>query len=133
MTTDKAPDLPRPSSGHGSRSWHAYPSKGVHIGPAWQAMWEVLRDAPGPIWLEHLGRIGAAAGSCRPATAWYVLDKFRRAGILDVQQEMFGSRWRNLYALAERDLIGYARVTPEWLAEWCEKSSNPRLKDIEFP
>lgn len=134
MSTHEAPNLPRPASGRGSKSKTAeYPGKGVKTGPCWRAMWAVLSDAPGPIWLEHLGRIGAAAGACSPQTAWLLADLFRRAGTLSTEKELIGSRWRLVYARTDRNILKEGRVTPEWLAEWCEKSGNPRLQGIEFP
>lgn len=128
MTTDKAPDLPNRRKGG-----RPYPSSGVKIGPAWQAMWEVLAEAPGPIWLEHLSRIGAAAGAGSKETMKLLADKFRRAGILASEKELIKSRYQLIYARADRGVLDGPVVTGEWLAEWCEKSANPRLKGIEFP
>lgn len=134
MTTYDAPDLPAKFATSKKAKTGSYPNAGPRIGPCWRAMWAVLTDAPGPVWLEHLARIGAAAGACSPETAKMLADRFRQAGILISEKEVIRSRWQLIYIRADQaEKIENAYVSPEWLAEWCARTKNPRLEGIEFP
>jgi hypothetical protein len=127
--TSDAPVLPQGRR----RTQSDYPLGGIHIGPAWRAVWQVLSEAPGPVWLGHLAPIGAAAGAASPETVKLVLDKFRKAGILRSEKEMINSRWQLIYWRADQgEKSGVGTVDRQWLAEWCQRKGD-RLLGAELP